>query len=72
LDLDLNLAVLYCFYWFGCCHFVWPGLDCNWWYSFELVRNFRFSFETVGYCIDKSFLKSVYCVGCVYCICWAP
>ena len=29
----------------------------NWWYSFELLCNFRFSFGTAGYCIDKSFLN---------------
>jgi len=32
--------------------------------SFELIRNFRISFGTAGYCIDE-FVKSVEIVHCV-------
>ena len=30
--------------------FAWTDLDWNWLLSFELYRNFRFSFGTAGYC----------------------
>ena len=30
--------------------FVQTELVWNWWFSFELLRNFRFSFGTAGYC----------------------
>jgi len=39
---------------------IWIGLMI----SFELIRNFRISFGTAGYCIDQ-FVKSVEIVHCV-------
>jgi len=30
--------------------FAKTDLDWNWWFSFELLRNFRFSFGTADYC----------------------
>ena len=48
--MDLNLATFQYSEELNVIIFAWTGLDWNWWFSFELLRNVRLSFGTADYC----------------------
>jgi len=48
--LDLKLATFEYIDGFGCDRFCLNRLDWNWWFSFELLRHFRFNFWTADHC----------------------